>query len=78
MEDLIESQQEKTHHDWQQSVIEASYYIEHLTDRGELVCDPFCGAATAAVAAKRLGREFWTCEIDQAAYAVAAQRIEAT
>lgn len=64
IEDLVESQQEKDYHPWQQSVIEAKHFIEALTSPGDLVCDPFAGGGTTAVAAKEMGRKYWTCEID--------------
>ena len=38
--------------------------IQVTTGEGELVADPFGGVASTAVAAKGLGRRFWSCEID--------------
>ncbi len=64
VEDLIVSQQEKDAHPWQQSVIEASYYIKRLTRKGELVVDPFCGGGTTAMAAKSLDRQWWTADVN--------------
>lgn len=34
------------------------------TDEGDLICDPFIGAGTTALAAKRLGRKFTGIDID--------------
>lgn len=73
--DLVISNREKTDHVWQQSVIEASYYIEKLTPKGGLVFDPFCGGATTAVAAKRLGRRCITCDTDDKAVLTARKRL---
>lgn len=78
VDDLVESQQEKDHHLWQQSVSEASYYIERLTVSGELVVDPFCGGATTAVAAKLLNRQWWTADIDATAVRKGRKRINDT
>jgi predicted methyltransferase len=76
VEDLIVSTKEKSAHPWQQSVVEARYYIEKLTPSGGLVVDPFCGGGTTAVAAKLAGRKWITCELDQEYAAIATQRIK--
>lgn len=76
IDDLVVSQQEKTHHPWQQSVLEAKHYIESLTSEGDLVCDPFCGGGTTAFAAKELGRKFWTCDIDPRHVNAAKERLQ--
>lgn len=76
VDDLIVSAQEKSHHDWQQSVIEASYYIEKLTPAGGLVFDPFCGGGTTPAACKKLGRKFITCDVDRDALALAKERCQ--
>lgn len=64
VDDAIFSEKEKSHHEWQQGVKEASYYIDKLTLPGDLVFDPFCGGATTAVAAKQLKRRWLTCDMD--------------
>jgi SAM-dependent methyltransferase len=76
VEDLVISQKEKSAHPWQQSVVEASYYIEKLTPAGGLVVDPFCGGGTTALAAKQSGRKWVTCELDPEYAAIATQRIK--
>jgi hypothetical protein len=76
VEDLIVSTKEKSAHPWQQSVVEARYYIEKLTPNGGLVVDPFCGGGTTAVAAKLSGRKWITCELDPEYAAIATQRIK--
>lgn len=50
--------------------------VEDFSDAGELVCDPFAGVGTCAVACKQLGREFIGYEIDPAYHAPALARIE--
>ena len=75
VEDLVVSQQEKDSHPWQQSVIEASYYIERLTTSGELVVDPFCGGGTTAVAAKQLNRQWWTADTNASHVQTARNRL---
>jgi hypothetical protein len=76
VEDLIVSTKEKSAHPWQQSVVEARYYIEKLTPSGGLVVDPFCGGGTTAVAAKLAGRKWITCELDSEYAAIATKRIK--
>jgi predicted methyltransferase len=76
VEDLIVSTKEKSSHPWQQSVVEARYYIERLTPQGGLVVDPFCGGGTTALAAKQSGRKWITCELDSEYAAIATKRIK--
>jgi predicted transcriptional regulator len=66
--DLVKSKQDKDHHEWGQGVEEASYYIEQLTQLGELVCDPFLGGGTTGIAAQRLNRKFLGFEKDPEVY----------
>jgi DNA modification methylase len=75
VDDLIHSTPEKSDHPWQQSVVEARYYVEALTEPGELVFDPFCGGGTTAVAASRAGRRWLTCDIDLESVYLARQRL---
>jgi len=77
VEDLVVSQQEKDKHEWQQSVVEASYFIEKLTTKGEMVLDPFCGGGTTAFAAKHAGRKWATYDVDPKAIATARGRLRA-
>ena len=76
VEDLVLSTKQKSSHPWQQSVVEARYYIERLSPDGGLVVDPFCGGGTTALAAKQAGRKWITCEIDQEYAAIATKRIK--
>jgi hypothetical protein len=78
VEDLVESEPEKTHHDWQQGLKEADYYVGKLCPPGGLVFDPFCGSGTTAVAAKKLGRRWLTCDADPDAVLIARERVRNT
>lgn len=73
--DIVRSQKDKEYHDWGQGETEALYYIEHLTQPGELVCDPFCGGGTTCAAAKRLERKYLAFEIDAEVANVARERL---
>jgi hypothetical protein len=73
--DVILKPQEKTEHEWQQSQTEANALIEALTAPGDLVVDPMCGSGTTLVAAQQSGRRWCGIDADQAALAIAAERI---
>lgn len=75
VDDLVKSEQQKTHHAWQQGINEAAYYIAKLSEEGELIADPFCGGGTTAFAAKQSNRKFWTCEVDGASFEIAKERL---
>jgi len=66
---------QKELHEWQQSLGPAMYFIERITLPGQLVVDPFLGAGTTALAAKKLGRRFIGCDIDANAVAMAKRRL---
>ena len=76
VDDLVMSEQEKTCHEWQQSLKEASYYIGKLCPKNGLTFDPFCGGGTTAVAAKALKRRWLTCDSDEPAVILARERIQ--
>jgi site-specific DNA-methyltransferase (adenine-specific) len=61
-------------HTWEQAEGPAAYYIEALTERGELVVDPFLGSGTFAYVASTLGRRVIGCDVDPVALATAKQR----
>jgi site-specific DNA-methyltransferase (adenine-specific) len=67
---------EKDTHEWQQSESEAAYWIEHLCPKDSIVCDPFLGGGTTAVAAKKLGRKWIGFEIKEDDAKLASARIE--
>jgi 16S rRNA G966 N2-methylase RsmD len=73
--DLVISKQEKDAHPWQQGTTEARYYIEALTNLGDLVFDPFCGGGTTAIAALQTSRRYLTCDIDEESVWIARQRL---
>jgi hypothetical protein len=76
VEDVMSGGQEKTHHPWQQAESEASYWIEKLCPKDGIVCDPFLGSGTTAVAAKKLGRKWIGVEINEDTAKLASKRIE--
>jgi 16S rRNA G966 N2-methylase RsmD len=75
--DTFATPREKDHHPWQQAEARAAYYVERLTRAGDLVFDPFCGSGTTAAAAKRLGRQWFTCDSNPVAVKRARERLAA-
>ena len=49
--------------------------IKASSNEGDLVADPFCGSGTALVAAKRLGRRWWGCDLNAEAVAITEGRL---
>jgi 16S rRNA G966 N2-methylase RsmD len=74
--DVVTGAREKSHHDWQQAVSEASYFIDLLTQPDDLVVDPFCGGGTTPVACIQSGRKWASFEIDEANFSNASSRIK--
>jgi hypothetical protein len=65
---------EKDAHPWQKPLGNVAYYLERFSEPGELVCDPFLGGGTTAVAAQRAGRRFVGCDVDPGAVEVTLER----
>jgi 16S rRNA G966 N2-methylase RsmD len=74
--DTMATPREKEHHDWQQSESEAEYWIKQLCPDDGIVCDPFLGSGTTAVAAQSLGRKWIAFEIDPETAKIAANRLQ--
>ena len=55
----------KTYHKWEQPFTWCLDLIKYLTNEGDLVCDPFLGSGTVAVACEYLNRKFIGCDIDK-------------
>jgi hypothetical protein len=74
-EDLVLGTYDKEHHWMGQGVEQFQYFIEHLTEPGELVVDPFCGGGTVPVACVATGRRYIATEKDRGTAAAARARI---
>lgn len=68
---------EKRFHDWGQSLSGMADLVERLTKPGQLVCDPFLGAGSTAVASLKLGRRFVGCDVDAACVQQAREWVSA-
>jgi site-specific DNA-methyltransferase (adenine-specific) len=66
-----------TDHPWAKGASEAQYYIKRLSRKGSLICDPFLGGGSTAVASIKLGRRVVGFEIDLAVARKTKTRIDA-
>ena len=67
---------DKTLHPYQQSIDEAMYYIDKLSQPGDLIVDCFGGSFTTAEAVYRVGgRRFIGCDIDETCVAIGRERL---
>lgn len=76
-DEILSSGPDKDHHPWGQSVTGFERLIEALTEPGELVCDPFLGGGTTAIAALAQNRRFVGCDIDRSAIETTRSRLAA-
>lgn len=65
----------KTYHKWGQSLPFFTTLVERFTYADALVCDPFLGGGTTAIATLSLKRRFIGVELDPKAYQVSTKRI---
>lgn len=68
---------DKRFHEWGQSESGMVDLVERLTSPGQLVCDPFIGAGTTAIASLQSGCRFVGCDIDKTHVEKSIARIEA-
>ena len=54
----------------------AAHFIQLHTLPGEVVCDPFIGGGSTAEAAKKLGRQFIGCDIEERWLEIAVRRLQ--
>lgn len=60
----------------QKPVLLLKEILKIVTDKGDLVVDPFCGSGTTCVAAKSMGREFIGIDISKDAVELANKRLD--
>jgi DNA modification methylase len=68
---------EKDSHNYQKTLTDCEYFIEHLTEPGQLVVDPYCGSGTVPTACKKLGRRWLACELNSDMARIARGRLAA-
>ena len=64
-------------HDWQQSLPGFEQLVRSLSTPGDLVCDPFLGGGTTALAALAHTRRFTGCDMDPTAIETTERRLTA-
>ncbi len=65
----------KSNHKWGQDYGAFHTVIERLTERGQIVADPFAGSGTTLLAAHALGRHAVGADVDAGAVATARERL---
>jgi DNA modification methylase len=69
---------DKKHHEWGQPVHDMVNIIEHFTQPGQLICDPFLGGGTTAVASLVCNRRFIGSDIDKQCIQTTRERVKDT
>lgn len=69
---------DKRYHSWGQDVASARYYIDCFSAPGDMVLDPFIGGGTTLVACELIGRRGIGFDLDPAALATTAKRLDET
>ncbi len=64
-----------TYHEWGQNPAGMIALVKRLTEGGHLVCDPFLGGGTTALACRELGLPFIGCDSDEAAVETTRERL---
>ncbi len=65
-QDVIRSEaKSKDSHKWGKSIDAFSDLIKQLTNPGDLICDPFIGGGTTAIASLSMERRFIGCDIEK-------------
>ena len=72
---LPHNSKEKVDHPTQKPVMLMERCINLVTQKGDLVLDPFMGSGTTGVACARLGRSFIGIELDRKYFKIAEERI---
>lgn len=73
---LITTHREKSLHPWQQPLGIFTYWMSHLSEQGNYILDPFSGAGTTLIAAKKMGRKAIGIEISEKYCQITVDRLE--
>ena len=69
------AERDKAFHEWGQGVSGYEWQVQNFTQPNEIVCDPFLGGGTTAIAALKHGRRFMGFDIDAENVAISIGRI---
>ena len=67
--------EERPLHPWQQALEPVRHWVRQVSEPGELLCDPFFGSGTTALACALEGRRFIGCDLDSGCVETARQRL---
>lgn len=70
------SWKEKRYHPTQKPLPLFRWILEKYAKEGQIVCDPFIGSGTTAVACKQLGIKYIGCDIDSEYVSIAEERLK--
>ena len=73
--DMVTISYSKEYHKWQQDLTWALFFISKLTEKDDLVLDPFVGSGTVALACEQLGRRWIGIDIDERACRITKDRL---
>lgn len=76
-DEIANREPDKDHHAWGQSVDGFERLVTSFTEPGDIVCDPFLGGGTTAVAALAQARRFVGCDINAEAIETTRRRLAA-
>lgn len=71
----VDVEKEKRYHPTQKPIEVMRQLIKNHTEPGDLICDPFMGSGSTAVACNQLGRRFVGIEISDEYCQIARQRL---
>lgn len=74
--DVIRGLRQKSYHAWQQDIHDPISLLSRICKKGDLVCDPFLGSGTTALAAKVMGMRYLGFEIEEETFKKALRRME--
>lgn len=73
---FITDSKDKRYHPTQKPTELVQILIEQFTEPGEIICDPFLGSGTTAVAAVKTGRHYIGYEIDPGYFQICCDRLD--
>lgn len=77
IKDVYHAQQHgHEYHKWQLPLDAVLYWMERMTNRGDLVVDPFAGSWTTGIAARKLHRRYVGTDVDPATMSIWHRRLQ--
>jgi len=73
-EEIHPARSKNRYFSWQKPDRLAEMFIRHATNKGDIILDPFVGSGSLLLAAGRLGRKGFGCDINQQTLDIAKQR----